>query len=78
MTTHHTPETRADFMCAFSRMIVKKDSRTRVYACTLVDDDPDYDLGASLAESVEQRVMLRHHRCYSCFRYGASCSEGTS
>ena len=37
---------------------------------------PDFDLGATLRESMEQRVQLKHHRCYSCFAYGASCSEG--
>ncbi len=75
MTTYHTAATRAGFMCAFSRMLVKRDGRMRVYACTLVDDDPDYDLGASLAESLDQRILLGHHRCLNCFRDGASCSE---
>ena len=41
----------------------------------LVDDDQDYDLGSHLAESMKIRIMLRHHRCYSCFAHGASCSE---
>lgn len=75
MTTYHTVESRAAFMCASSRMVVKIGGRMRVYACTLVDDDLNYDLGASLAESLKQRVMLRHHRCFSCFKHGASCSE---
>ena len=75
MTTYHTAESRADFMCAFSRMVVKKNGEARVYACTLVDDDSDYDLSETLAESLKSRVMLGHHRCYSCFKYGASCSE---
>ncbi len=75
MTAYHTADTRADFMCAYSRMLVKQNGRMRIYACTLVDDDPDYDLGTSLADSLDETVMLRHHRCYSCFRYGASCSE---
>lgn len=75
MTTYHTAESRARFMCTFSRMVVKKDSRLRVYACTLVDDDKEYDTGGTLKESIQNRVMLKHHRCYSCFRYGASCSE---
>lgn len=75
MTTYHTKESRADFMCAFSRMVVMKNGRARVYACTLVDDDSDYDLGGSLAESLGPRVMLGHHRCYSCFKHAASCSE---
>ena len=75
MTTYQSADTRRAFMCAFSKMIVKKDGRLRVYACTLVDDDPDYDLGGTLAESLPKRIMLRHHRCYSCFAYGSSCSE---
>ena len=56
-------------------MVVKKDGRMRVYACTLVDDDEDYDLGGSLAESMSAEIRLRHQRCYSCFKFGASCSE---
>jgi hypothetical protein len=75
MTTYQSEHTRRAFMCAFSKMIVKKNGRLRVYACTLVDDDPDYDLGGTLAESLSKRIMLRHHRCYSCFAYGSSCSE---
>jgi len=75
MTTYHSAESRAAFMCASSRMVVKIGDRMRVYACTLVDDDPSYDLGGRLAESLRPRVILRHHRCYSCFSHGASCSE---
>jgi sulfatase maturation enzyme AslB (radical SAM superfamily) len=75
MTTFQTEATRRAFMCAFSKMIVKKGGRLRVYACTLVDDDPAYDLGGTLAESMPKRVSLQHHRCYSCFKYGSSCSE---
>ncbi len=48
MTTYQSAETRRAFMCAFSKMVVKKDGRMRVYACTLVDDDPAYDLGGTL------------------------------
>jgi hypothetical protein len=75
MTTYHTERTRREFMCAYSKMVVKQKGRMRVYACTLVDDDPAYDQGGALAEALGQRVMLRHHRCFSCFKYGASCSE---
>ena len=75
MTRHQTEESRRQFMCAFSKMVIKKAGRMRVYACTLVDDDPDYDLGGSLAEALGQRIRLRHHRCYQCFAYGSSCSE---
>lgn len=75
MTTYHNAESRARFMCSFSRMVVKQRGSMRVYACTLVDDDRDYDLGSTLRQSLAQRVRLRHHRCYSCFKLGASCSE---
>lgn len=76
MTRYHTEQTRAEFMCGFSRMMVKDKGEMRVYACTLVDDDTDYDLGDSLGESMDETIRLKHHRCYSCFAYGASCSEG--
>lgn len=75
MTRYHTVESRAAFMCASSRMVVKRAGRMRVYACTLVDDDEDYDLGAALPDSVGPAIRLKHHRCYSCFALGASCSE---
>ncbi len=75
MEKYPTRESRAHFMCTYTRMLVKKGDRVRVYACTLVDDDPQYDLGGSLRESMSQRIMLRHHRCFACYRYGASCAE---
>lgn len=75
MTDFQTEKSRRDFMCAFSRMVVKIDGQTKVYACTLVDDDPDYALGETLAQSLQVPVSMKHHRCYSCFRFGASCSE---
>ena len=77
MTTYLNADQRAAFMCNFSKMVVKKNDAVGIYACTLVDDDADYDLGKTLAESMKPRVMMRHHRCYSCFAFGASCSEGT-
>ncbi len=56
-------------------MVVKKNGRMRVYACTLVDDDDDYDLGDSLAAAQKKRIRMHHHRCYTCFAFGSSCSE---
>lgn len=75
MTTYHDEDSRNKFMCNFSKMVVKHDGKMRVYACTLVDDDSDYDLGGSLKEAMDVKVMMKHHRCYSCFAQGASCSE---
>lgn len=75
MTDYHSEASRRQFMCAFSRMVVKTAGRMRVYACTLVDDDPDYALADTLTGSLPVPVSMKHHRCYSCFRLGASCSE---
>ncbi len=75
MTNYHSEESRRSFMCYFSKMVVKKNGRMRVYACTLVDDDESFDLGGTLEESLGKRILLRHHRCYSCFAFGSSCSE---
>ncbi len=75
MSTYHTQESSARFMCAFSRMVVKQEGRMRVYACTLVDDDPHYDLASTLTDAAGVRVTLGHARCYACFAGGTSCSE---
>lgn len=75
MTTYKNESERSDFMCAFSKMVIKIGGRMRVYACTLVDDDARFDLGATLKESMDKRVLLNHHRCFSCFSQGTSCAE---
>jgi MoaA/NifB/PqqE/SkfB family radical SAM enzyme len=75
MKDYQTEKSRRAFMCAFSKMVAKSGGRMKVYACTLVDDDPDYVLGETLTEAQQVSVSMKHHRCYSCFKYGASCSE---
>ncbi len=74
MLQYKTRVERESFMCNYSKMIVKKQDCMSVYACTLVDDDSAYDLGSSLTDAMQYRIMLRHHRCYSCFMAGTSCS----
>lgn len=75
MTQYQTEEQRKNYMCANSKMIIKKNGEMQVYACTLVDDDEDYFLATTLVESMNKKINLKHHRCYSCFAFGASCSE---
>jgi sulfatase maturation enzyme AslB (radical SAM superfamily) len=75
MTTYKTAQERADFMCSYSKMVLKVNGKMAVYACTLVDDDDDYNLGDNLHAAMRARVMLRHHRCFGCFSCGTSCSE---
>lgn len=76
MTRYLTASQRDGFMCNYSKMIVKQNGSCGVFSCTLVDDDGDYNLGTTLKRAMAERVMLKHHRCYTCFAYGASCSEG--
>ena len=75
MTRYQTQAQRESYMCAFSKMLVKQNGRMKIYACTLVDDDPRFGFDGTLAQSLTHRTMLAHHRCYSCFASGASCSE---
>ena len=75
MTHYQNAASRAQFMCHFSKMVVKRDGKMQVYACTLVDDDPEYEMTGNLSECQTQKISMKHHRCYSCFMYGSSCSE---
>jgi len=70
-----TQEGRDTLMCTFSKMVIKRNGQVAITACTLVDDDPSYDRTGSLKEVMQKPVSLKHHRCYSCFMYGSSCSE---
>lgn len=66
----------ARMMCASSRMVVKRKSEDtpRVAACTLLPYQPDFDMGASLAEA-SRSVQLNHPHCARfCVLGGASCS----
>lgn len=63
-------------MCATSRMVVKRkgEASPRVAACTLLPYDPQFDMGATLAEA-SQPVRLNHPHCARfCVLGGASCS----
>jgi hypothetical protein len=77
MTEQQSAATRKTFMCSFSKMVIKKNGQMSVYACTLVDDDDRYDQGKNLRAALLGKVFLAHHRCYSCFNLGSSCSETT-
>jgi uncharacterized Fe-S cluster-containing radical SAM superfamily protein len=67
------PET---MMCASSRMIVRRkgEPKPAVLACTLLWDDPQFETGKTLAESLGP-VALNHPHCAKfCVLGGASCS----
>lgn len=70
---HKSP---SDVMCATSRMVVhrKGEETARVVACTLLPYDPQFDLGATLADAARP-VALNHPHCARfCVLGGASCS----
>ena len=64
-------------MCASSRMVVKRKGAARpaVVACTLLPYDPQFELGATLAEA-SRPVALNHPHCAKfCVLGGAACSR---
>ena len=66
----------SDVMCATSRMIVRRAGAARpaVIACTLLPYDPQFELGATLADS-DELVHLNHPHCAKfCVLGGGSCS----
>jgi hypothetical protein len=64
-----------DLMCATSRMAIKRKGKSpSVVACTLIVDDPQFELGATLAEAARP-VALNHPHCSRfCVLGGARCS----
>jgi len=64
-------------MCASSRMVVKRRGADRpaVVACTLLPQDPAFELGATLAEA-SRPIPLNHPHCAKfCVLGGAACSR---
>ncbi len=69
---------KSDVMCSSARMVVKRKGAARpsVVACTLLPYDPQFELGATLAESAGE-VRLNHPHCATfCVLGAASCSGG--
>lgn len=63
-------------MCANSRMLVKRKGAEApaVLSCTLLWDDPQFEMGQTLQESLKP-VQLNHPHCSKfCVLGGASCS----
>ncbi len=66
-----------DMMCSSSRMVVKRKGTDRpaVIACTLLPYEPEFELGATLAEATGA-VKLNHPHCAKfCVLGGGSCSK---
>ena len=71
---HKSP---TEVMCASSRMVVRRKGADRptVLACTLLTQDPRFELGATLREASHE-VALNHPFCASfCVLGGGACSR---
>jgi hypothetical protein len=67
----------ADVMCASQRMVIRRkgSGHATVTACTLLVDDPAFELGDTLASATADPVRLNHPWCASfCVLGGGSCS----
>ena len=65
-----------NMMCATSRMVVRRkgEDKPAVLACTLLWDDPQFEIGKTLSKSIGP-VQLNHPHCSKfCVLGGASCS----
>ena len=66
-----------DIMCANQRMVIRRKGagKATVTACTLLVDDPAFELGGTLEEATADPVKLNHPWCASfCVLGGGSCS----
>ncbi|HKJ80867.1 MAG TPA: radical SAM protein [Ignavibacteriaceae bacterium] len=62
-----------NFICANSRVATNKG----VYVCPILIDSPDANLGDTL-EDASKGYELKHQACYTCYLYGAICSNYSS
>lgn len=60
-------------LCHHARILTDRG----VFVCPILIEAPDARQGATLAESLGP-FPLRHHACYTCYQYGALCSNAAS
>jgi AdoMet-dependent heme synthase len=73
-----TPAMMADYdasqlICSHSRIVTDRG----VYVCPILIDSPDARLGSTLEEALSP-YPLRHGACYTCWQYGAICTNPSS
>ncbi|MBL8798370.1 MAG: radical SAM protein [Planctomycetia bacterium] len=61
------------FICNHSRVVTERG----VFVCPILIEAPDARLGETLRESLGE-YPLRHHACYTCWQYGAICSNASA
>ena len=73
-----TPEMMADYdasqlICSHSRIVTDRG----VSVCPILIDSPDARMGDALADAATA-YPLRHGACYTCYQYGAICTNPSS
>lgn len=63
----------SQLVCNHSRVVTDRG----VYVCPILLDSPEANLGDSFEEA-SQPYALRHGACYTCYQYGAICSNASS
>jgi len=63
----------SQLVCEHSRVITDRG----VYVCPILLETPDANLGDSLSKAT-QTYALSHGACYTCYQYGAICSNASS
>jgi MoaA/NifB/PqqE/SkfB family radical SAM enzyme len=63
----------ARLICSHSRVVTDRG----VYVCPILIDPPDARLGDTL-HAAQAGYPLQHHACYTCYQYGAICSNASS
>ena len=76
-TERVSPEMMHDFdrdqlLCHHSRVITSRG----VFVCPILIESPDARMGKTLAGSL-QSFPMQHGACYTCYQYGAICSNTT-
>ena len=62
-----------NLLCSKSRLVTDQG----VWVCPILLDSPTARMGDTLAETVRD-YPLRHQACYTCYHYGAICSNETT
>ena len=63
----------SQLVCEHSRVVTDRG----VYVCPILLESPDANLGDSLEEAGKP-FQLTHGACYTCYQYGAICSNASS
>jgi hypothetical protein len=63
----------SQLICEHSRIVTDRG----VYVCPILIDEPAARLGGSLLDSLKP-FAIRYGACFTCYQYGAICSNPSS